>query len=561
MVRPIALSFVLVAVTAVLFQLGLFDWPSLQAVVLEDTFYFLVASSTSKDIGSNIGRLQKGTKEAIRSLLTDDELAAPAALYGAPQGAQSLSAGFYWDNPKETEHPRWGSGWAVPASSMKDAQRLLKKVAAASTLPEPIRLVKIGGSAQEVLRGRIPWRISMTPVIAPMMHWGRYFKIYQDGDYFSYSGREGEEGSVACEIYVTGANDSMQLIDYIIIMGDTHEIFDGMFPQEDKGAVKAEAVEKAKQERILAEAKNAAAKEKAKAAAAAKVEAKAAAAAKAEAKAAAAAKVEAKANLAKAEAKAAATMAEAKAAAAMGETKPAAAKVEAKPAEKQADTHTVTEAAAKVEVKSTAAKAEAKSAAAKVEAKPAEKQADTDTVTEAAPKVEVKSAPAKGEAKPAAAKVDAKPAKEQANTDTVTEAAAKVEAKPAEEQADTDAVTKAAAAKVEAKAAAAKVEAKAADAKAEAKPVEEQTDTDTLTEAAAKVEAKATAAKVKVKPAAAKAEVKPAAAKAEAKPAAAKAEVKPVKEQADTDKVTVASASVMEDMVTEATESVTEAAE
>jgi hypothetical protein len=329
--RPIAISFVLVAVTAVLFQLGLFDWPSLQEVVLEDTFYFLVASSTSKDIGPNIGRLENGTKEAIRSVLTDEELAAPAALYGAPQGAQALSAGFYWDNPKTTEHPRWGLGWAVPASSMKDAQRLLKKVAAASTLPEPIRLVKIGGGAQEVLRGRIPWRIAMTPAIAPMMHWGRYYKMYENGDYSSDSGREGEEGSVACEVYVTGANDSMEYIDYIIIMGDTHEIFDGMFPKEDKpfqvkGTVEADAEEKTKEKRIKAEAETAAAK---------------------------------------------------------AEAKSAAAEAEAKPAEEQAGTDTVTEAAAKVEAKSAAANAEAKPAAAKVAAKPAEEQADTATVTEA----------------------------------------------------------------------------------------------------------------------------------------------------------------------------------
>jgi hypothetical protein len=128
---------------------------------------------------------------------------------------------------------------------MKHAQRLLKKVAATSTLPEPIRLIKIGGATQEVLRGRIPWRIAMTPAIAPMMHWARYFKIYQNGDYSSGSDREGEEGAVACEIYVTGANDSIEYIDYIIIIGNTHEIFDGMFPQEDKpfqvkGTVKAE---------------------------------------------------------------------------------------------------------------------------------------------------------------------------------------------------------------------------------------------------------------------------------------------------------------------------------
>jgi hypothetical protein len=93
MVRPIALSFVLVAVTAVLFQLGLFDWPSLQEVVLEDTFYFLVASSTSKDIGPNIGRLETGTKEAILSVLTDEELAYPADSTGIIPRQPNIPAG------------------------------------------------------------------------------------------------------------------------------------------------------------------------------------------------------------------------------------------------------------------------------------------------------------------------------------------------------------------------------------------------------------------------------------------------------------------------------------
>lgn len=235
--HPILISVILLA-AAVLFQLGLFDWPPLEEVVLEDTYYFVMASSTSKDIGGNVMRLLKGTKEAVSNVLTPAEMAAPAALYGAPEGAEALSAAIYFDDPHAVPHPRWGLGWAVPASNEKEAQAYFDKIADVSTLPEPMRLIKIGGK-KDVLRGRIPWRISMTPATAPMLHWVRYYKIYLEGNYSSDSGREGEEGSVACEVYVTGANDSMEYIDYIILMGDTHEIFDGMFPPaEDDGSTK-----------------------------------------------------------------------------------------------------------------------------------------------------------------------------------------------------------------------------------------------------------------------------------------------------------------------------------
>ena len=48
------------------------------------------------------------------------------------------------------------------------------------------------------------------------------------------SGREGEDGDIACEVYVTGPKDSFEYIDYTLLMGDTSAIFDAMFPPETK---------------------------------------------------------------------------------------------------------------------------------------------------------------------------------------------------------------------------------------------------------------------------------------------------------------------------------------
>jgi hypothetical protein len=44
--------------------------------------------------------------------------------------------------------------------------------------------------------------------------------------------RRGEEGAVACEVYVTGPNDSCEYIDYIVLMGDTKNVWDDAFPEE-----------------------------------------------------------------------------------------------------------------------------------------------------------------------------------------------------------------------------------------------------------------------------------------------------------------------------------------
>jgi hypothetical protein len=224
---------VVIVIAAALYQLGLFDWPAFEESTLEPQLHVLLASTNNKDIAGSVERLLDGTRKAIEEV-AKDRLAPAAAAYGAPAGAEALSVGLYFDNPSAIEHPRWGLGWAIQVDNdPKLLQEIHDKVSQASTLDEPIRLVTLGGGSK-MLTARIPWRTMLTPAVAPMLHWGRGFKAYHKGGYESNSGRDGDEGFLSCEVYVTGPNDSMEYIDYNLLMGDTKGIFDAMFPPESK---------------------------------------------------------------------------------------------------------------------------------------------------------------------------------------------------------------------------------------------------------------------------------------------------------------------------------------
>lgn len=227
------MSFLLPTVTmvvaAALYQIGVFDRPVFEEVSFEPTLYLILASTNTKDIGGNIERLMKGTLHAIEDIAKDN-MAQAATAYGAPEGAERLGVGLYFDDPMKTNHPRWGLGWAIRVNDEGELQKLFLQISEVWRLEEPFRTVKVDGGTK-VLRGRIPWRVALTPAIAPMLHWSRGFRAYTEGGYTSYSGRKEEEGSVACEVYVTGKYDSMEYIDYNILMGDTSKIFDSMFPE------------------------------------------------------------------------------------------------------------------------------------------------------------------------------------------------------------------------------------------------------------------------------------------------------------------------------------------
>jgi hypothetical protein len=220
-------------IALITYQLGIFDSPEFVEGSTKE-MYALMATSTNKYIGKHVMRLLSGTNDAILKAkgVESSILANAAANYGSPAGADSLSVGLYFEDPNSVEHPRWAVGSIVDVANLEALEELKKLVQEASTLEEPIKAVQIGPGP--ILKARIPWRNMLTPYIAPMLHWKRAFDAYAAGGYSSFNGREGEIGAIACEIYVTGANDSYEAIDYIVLMGTTQKIWDATFPLEQQ---------------------------------------------------------------------------------------------------------------------------------------------------------------------------------------------------------------------------------------------------------------------------------------------------------------------------------------
>lgn len=220
------------------YQLGVFERPTfvhhenLMDREKGHELYAIVATATEKNIGQHVMRLLNGTLQGINSTDTGSvHLKTAAELYGAPEGAEYLGVGLYFEDPAKSDAPRWAIGWGVATKNFGDAKHLAEEVKKASSLDEPVRAVRIG--KDHVLKAKIPWHNSFTPWIAPMLHWGRAFKEYEKGGYES-SGREGEDGSIACEIYVMGPRDTYQYIDYVVLMGDTKHTWDDALPLEAK---------------------------------------------------------------------------------------------------------------------------------------------------------------------------------------------------------------------------------------------------------------------------------------------------------------------------------------
>jgi hypothetical protein len=191
-----------------------------------------MAPCSRKGFNKHIPRLCEGTLDAIKVLKDSTKLLADgAALYGAPEGAERLSVGLYFDDPKLTDTPRFAIGWVVGAKDFAEAMAMAETAnkMKPAKLKETIVAVRVGPGPG--LAGRLPWRTIFTPMLAPMIMWTRAFAAYNEGGYKSH-GREGEEGAVACEVYVTGPNDSYEYIDYIVLMGDTKNVWDDAFPVE-----------------------------------------------------------------------------------------------------------------------------------------------------------------------------------------------------------------------------------------------------------------------------------------------------------------------------------------
>jgi hypothetical protein len=232
-------AIIVVLLGVAIYQLGVFERPTFEyhESLLDQEkgheLYAIMATTTEKNIGQHVMRLVNGTFEGINSTSTGPTyLKSAAELYGAPEGAEKLGVGLYFEDPATSEAPRWAFGWVVATKNFGEAKHLAEEAKKASGLDEPIRAVRIG--KDNVLKAKIPWHNPWTPMIAPMLHWGRAFKEYEKGGYRSTSGRQGEDGSIACDIYVTGPRDSYQYIDYVVLMGDTKHTWDDAFPLKVK---------------------------------------------------------------------------------------------------------------------------------------------------------------------------------------------------------------------------------------------------------------------------------------------------------------------------------------
>ena len=258
--RTFIYTSIVAAILSISINLGLFDrpdfiyydslWSNSESKKDDKSrpMYAVLATMRTKNIGGNIGWLIETTKS---SLLKDDSdgkastlMSEAAAAYGAPDGAEELSVGLYFDDPKTADEPRWGIGWALAVKNFKDLEVWKHKVAKefeekhkhdpkADSKVE-IRAVRIGPGP--VLKAKISWRNWFTPMIQPMLQWKRGFQTFEDGQkqglYDANNNRhiDGDCDALALEVYVTGPHDSMEFIDYVLLLGDTSTVWDDTFP-------------------------------------------------------------------------------------------------------------------------------------------------------------------------------------------------------------------------------------------------------------------------------------------------------------------------------------------
>jgi hypothetical protein len=235
--RVIVLTSIAVALFAIGgYRIGLFDRPEFEfhnSIVGPDkTFYVVIATSTSKNIGGNVNRLLTGTKKPVDGIEKfNDHLSQAAKDYGAPDEADSVAVGLYFDDPSKAYAPRWGIGWAVSAPRDEDLVAFWSHIRMHFVGDEEIRLVRIGPGP--ILKARIPYRTVLTPMIGPLLHWTRGFQTFAQGGYDATNGRDTNLAAVACEVYVSCRNDNMKYIDYIVLFGNTTTIWDDSFPEKN----------------------------------------------------------------------------------------------------------------------------------------------------------------------------------------------------------------------------------------------------------------------------------------------------------------------------------------
>jgi hypothetical protein len=148
--------------------------------------FILMAPCSEKGYNKHIPRLHEGTLDAIKVLKDSTKLLADgAALYGAPEGAERLSVGLYFDDPFLTDTPRFAFGWVVGAKDFAEAKAMAEEAnkMKPAKLKEAVVAVRVGPGPG--VGGRLPWRTRFTPMMAPMIMWTRAFAAYNEGGYKS----------------------------------------------------------------------------------------------------------------------------------------------------------------------------------------------------------------------------------------------------------------------------------------------------------------------------------------------------------------------------------------
>ena len=213
---------VTIAVLAVLVhQLGMFDRPPFHDAPLPNLFA-VVGTCQDANFGQHIPRLLNTTLLFVTDELANgkERLVMAAKSYNnVPATTKRLSVGLYIDNPHDTPNPRWAIGWALQAESLEALQ---KEVAAATVEKKKKVEEKECGALRAVQvpagdgyrQARIPWRTFLTPMIAPLLHWGRGFADIKGG----------HDTAIAMEVYVTSHHDDgedeqekFEYIDYVVL--------------------------------------------------------------------------------------------------------------------------------------------------------------------------------------------------------------------------------------------------------------------------------------------------------------------------------------------------------
>lgn len=232
------------------YLVGIFDRPLFEyqeTLVMGDdndakkqTFlYAIVAFSTEPKIGQHIERILDGVKMGLLGQPNGKALMTAASqLYGPPANSEDgyIEVELYFDDPEQTEHPRWLAGYAVQADTFEEIQNLLSDVQKKSGLTkEIIRAVRVG-CGSSVLKASIPYRSRFTCMIATMIQWKRAFHTYEKGSYQSECGRSHEEvAAIALALYFgtfssMNSKGCLQALEYIVLMGDTKITWDDAIP-------------------------------------------------------------------------------------------------------------------------------------------------------------------------------------------------------------------------------------------------------------------------------------------------------------------------------------------